>query len=154
MKYVKYGVSALVVILIVVAVIAPIGPLPGFRIGGTETAVPEAWQDTSGLHEIRLGVPGTLPRVVIIWVIDYQGDLFVVGSSESGWVKMIADGSPVQLRIEDSTYNLQATPVMDGWEPIMQAYVEKYQPDYPDIVAGFPSIDEAKGLISVFKLEG
>ncbi len=152
MKFVKYGVSVLVVVLIVVAILAPIGPLPGFRIGGTETAAPDTWQDTSQLHEVRLQVAGSVPRTVIIWVIDYAGELYVVGSSESGWVKMIGDSSPVKLRIEDATYALTANAVADGWEPIMAAYVSKYEPDYPDIVAGFPSIEEAKGLISVFKL--
>ncbi len=152
MKFVKYGVSALVIILVVVALIAPIGPLPGFMIGGTETTAPDNWQDTSQLHEVRLQVAGTLPRTVIIWVIEYAGELYVVGSSESGWVKMIGGGSSVKLRIEDATYALTASPVATGWEPIMQAYVEKYEPDYPEIIAGFPDIEEAKGLISVFKL--
>lgn len=152
MKFVKYGVSALLVILVVIAFLAPIGPLPGFRIGGTEAAVPESWPNTDSLHEVKLQIPGTIPRVVIIWIIDYQSELFVVGSSESGWVKMIGQGSPVQLRIEDMTYALNATPVETGWEPVMEAYVKKYESDYPEIVAGFPSLEDARNQISVFKL--
>ena len=154
MKILKIALPALVVVLLVVAIVAPIGPLPGFFIGGTETDVPETWQDTSQLHEIKLQIPGALPRTVIIWVIEYAGDLYVVGSRDSGWVQMIGSGSPVKLRIEDATYSVNAAPVANGWEPIMEAYIQKYQPDYPEIVAGFPSLEEAQGLIGVFKLEG
>ena len=40
-----------------------------------------------------------------------------------------------------------------GLEPILQSYVAKYQPDYPDIVAGFPSIEGAAGQFGVFRLD-
>ena len=56
------------------------------------------------------------------------------------------------MRIGDLTYSLNASIVTEGWQPMMEAYVAKYQPDYPDIVAGFPSVDEAKDLISVYHL--
>lgn len=154
MKIVKIGLPVLVLILVVIAWLAPIGPLPGFRIGGTETPVPAEWPDTSDLHEIRLSVPGTLPRVVIIWVIDYEGDLYVVGSKDSGWVNMLGNGGMVKMRMSDATYSLTAQAVTTGWEPIMQAYIEKYQADYPDIVAGFPSFEEARNQIAVFRLDG
>ena len=152
MKFVKIGVGVLVVLLAVLAVIAPLGPVPGFFIGGSPTESPETWPDTSDVHEIKLGVPGTLPRVVIIWVIDYEGELYIVGSSESGWVKMIGDASPVEMRLADNTYSLNAALMNEGWQPMMAAYVDKYEPDYPDIVSTFPSVEEAQGLISVFKL--
>ena len=112
----------------------------------------ETWQDTSQLHEIKLQVPGTLPRVVIIWVIDYLGEIYVVGSRESGWVQMIGSGSDVKLRMEDATYSVTATPVDSGWEPIMQAYLKKSERDYPDMVAGFPSIERLR-VQSGFRLD-
>ncbi|MFN3235614.1 MAG: hypothetical protein ACE37D_01000 [Pseudomonadales bacterium] len=152
MKVVKIGVPILLLVLIVVAMAAPIGPLPGFLIGGNDTPVPEVWQDTSELHEVSLQVPGVVPRVVIIWVIDYQSDLYVVGSSDSGWVKMLGAGGPVKLRMLDATYALTAERIARDWQPVMQAYVEKYRTDYPEIVAGFPSLEDASGQISVFRL--
>ena len=71
-------IAALVVSLLVVILIglAPIGPMPGVFIGGTQTATPAVWGNTSAEHEIRLKVPGTIPRVVIIWVIQYENDLY------------------------------------------------------------------------------
>ena len=152
MKALKIGLLAILVILAVVIVAAPIGPLPGFFIGGTPTEAPGRWPDTSAVHDIRLKVPGTLPRVVIIWVVQHADELHVVGARDSGWVEMIGPGSPVEMRLGDATYALTATPLTEGWEPVLNAYVDKYRPDYPDIVAGFPSVEEAEGQVAVFRL--
>lgn len=152
MKLVKIAVALVLVVLIAVVLLAPIGPLPGFFIGGKDTPVPTSWPDTSAVHEIKLKVPGTLPRVVIIWVIEYEGELYIVGNADSGWVKMIGNGSPVALRLGDETFSLNASKVDSGWQPVMEDYVAKYKPDYPEIVSSFPSPEEAQGRISVFKL--
>lgn len=152
MKIAKILAVVLVVLLPVIAVLAPIGPLPGFFIGGTEVSPPAIWGETRGIHEVKLKVPGTLPRVVIIWVIQYEGDLFVVGNRTSGWVKMLGQGGPVLLRLEDQTYGLTATQLTTGWQPVLQAYVDKYRADYPDIVNGFPDVEEAAETIAVYRL--
>ncbi len=152
MKALKIAGAAVLVLLLVVALAAPIGPVPGFFIGGTATAAPAQWPDTADVHEIKLRVPGTLPRVVIIWVIDHEGELHVVGSRESGWVKMIGSRSPVEMRLGDATYSLTAAEVTEGKRAILEAYLEKYEPDYPDIVAGFPEPEEAMRVAAVFRL--
>lgn len=152
MKLIKHLVPAILILLAVIAYAAPIGPMPGFFIGGTETAVPERWPDTSDVHEIKLKVPGTLPRVVIIWVIQHQGELHVVGSPDSGWVKQLGNGGPVAMRLGDNTYALTAERLSAGAEPIITAYVDKYRPDYPDIVADFPPPEEAEGQFALFRL--
>lgn len=153
MKILRITSIALLALLVVAALLAPIGPVPGFFIGGTPASAPERWPDTSDVHEIRLKVPGTLPRVVIVWVIEHEGELHVVGSSDSGWVEGIGQGGPVEMRLGDNTYSLHASPVSEGWQPILEAYVAKYEPDYPDIVGSFPTLEEAEGTISVFRLE-
>lgn len=153
MKLLRISLLVIVVLLIVLVFAAPIGPLPGFFIGGTPTTAPSSWPDTSEVHEIRLRVPGTLPRVVIIWVVDYQDALYVVGAKGSGWVSMLGQRGPVEMRLGDMTYALTATPVREGWEGVLEAYVEKYRPDYPDIVAGFPAIAEAEDQVAVFRLD-
>jgi hypothetical protein len=136
----------------VLIVLAPIGPMPGVFIGGTQTPAPAVWGNTSDTHEIRLKVDGTIPRVIIIWVIQYDNALYVVGSKDSGWVKMLGQGGNVAMRLDDNTYNLMASIVNTDWEPVMVAYVDKYRPDYPDIINSFPAIEDAKGTISVFRL--
>ncbi len=151
MKILKIIIAVALLALVVVALVAPIGPLPGVFIGGEHTAPPASWPDTSGLHEIRLKVPGTLPRVVTIWVIDHEGELHVVGRRDSGWVKMIGQGTPVEIRLGDRTYSLNATPLTEGWQAVLEAYVAKYKPLYPEIVADMPPVGEAKDRV-VFRL--
>lgn len=151
-KLLKIGIPLLLVVLVAVALLAPIGPLPGFLIGGTETTAPEKWPDTSGVHEIQLEVPGTVPRVVIIWVIEYESELYITGYAKSGWVQMLGDGGPVRMRLGDNTYPLIASAVTNDARPILTAYMDKYRPDYPDIVADFPSPEEAGDSYVVFKL--
>ena len=152
MKILKVLALIVVVIGAVLIVVAPVGPLPGFFIGGSATATPAEWPDTSSTHEIKLRVAGGLPRVVIIWVVEHDDELYVVGAPDSGWVSMIGDGGPVEMRLNDNTYALEASLVNDDWESVLQAYVDKYRPDYPEIVAGFPTLEEAPGQFAVFRL--
>jgi len=152
MKIVKAIAVALVVITLAVIALAPIGPLPGFFIGGEPMDAPEQWPDTSDVHEVKLKVIDQIPRVVIIWVIQYQSELYVVGSRSSGWVKKLGDGGPVALRINDSTYPLTAELMQTDWQPMMLAYIDKYRADYPEIIDGFPPVEEAGDQIAVFHL--
>ncbi|MFK7915221.1 MAG: hypothetical protein AB8B93_15015 [Pseudomonadales bacterium] len=152
MKLITHLVGAVVIILAVLAYAAPIGPMPGFVIGGTPTAAPDTWPNTTDVHEIKLKVPGTLPRVVIIWVIQQQGELHVVGSPDSGWVKQLGNGGPVEMRLGDQTYPLNAERLTADTDSIITAYVDKYRPDYPDIVADFPAPEDAAGNFALFRL--
>jgi hypothetical protein len=132
--------------------LAPIGPVPGFIIGGKESPAPPAWPDTSEIDEILLKVPGTPARVVIIWLVQLDDDLYVVGSVNSGWVQRIGQSSPVALRMQDRTYALQAQRVTENLEAIVTAYKDKYRADYPDIVGGFPTLEAARDSFAVFRL--
>ncbi len=152
MRILEIAGGTVLVLLLIVALAAPLGPVPGFFIGGNQTAAPSQWPDTSAVDEIKLKVPGTLPRVVIIWVVDVDGELHVVGSRDSGWVEMIGSGSPVEMRLGDETYALEAVEVNEGKAEILQAYVAKYEDDYPDIIAGFPEPDEAIRTAAVYRL--
>jgi hypothetical protein len=154
MKIIKIAVPILLVAIILLAWIAPLGPMPGIFIGGTASDLPDSWGNTEATHEIKLEVQGTLPRVVIIWVVQVDGHLYVVGSKSSGWVQMLGQGGPVRMRMGEQTYSLTAGLVTSGWERILDAYKDKYRPDYPDIVDGFPSLEEAVATIAVFRLQG
>lgn len=123
MKILKYAVAAVVVILLIGALIAPIGPVPGFIIGGNATAAPALWPDTSELHEIKLKAGGFPPRVVIIWVIEHDDELWVAGGSDSGWVTRLAADGNAELRIEDNTYPVQAVAIKEPavWQPVLAA---------------------------------
>ncbi|MEM7220187.1 MAG: hypothetical protein AAF515_17630 [Pseudomonadota bacterium] len=152
MTLLRWIVVVVVGLAIVAALVLPVGPAPGFFIGGSATAAPATWMDTSKTDEVSLKVPGTPPRVVIIWVVDHEGELYVVGSPDSGWVKMIGAGSPVDLRIGDETYALAARRFEGDPLPVLKAYVAKYEPGYPEIIAGFPEPTAAGDNFAVFHL--
>lgn len=151
-QLIKTGVTGLLLIMALLVALAPIGPLPGFFIGGTPTSAPAVWNDTGDLLEVRLRVEGTLPRVVIIWVVQLDNELYVMGSNESGWVSMLGDGGPVELRIEEATYSLTAQRMTSGQLPIIEAYQEKYREDYPGIVNNMGSPQDMLSGTSVYQL--
>ena len=153
MKALKIVLAVVAVVVIAAAAAAPIGPMPGFFIGGNETPAPAEWPDTSTVDEITLKVPGALPRVVIIWVVEHNGDLHVAGARDSGWTAMLGGGGPVEMRLGDNTYALNATPVTEGMAEVLAAWIAKYEPNYPDIVADFPAPEEAGECVAVYRLE-
>jgi len=126
--------------------------MPGIFIGGNQADAPQSWEDTSKTHEIKLEVKGTIPRVVIVWVVQVDGVLHVVGAKDSVWVKRIGQLSNVRMRLGDNTYSLTANLVTSNWEPILEAYTNKYREDYPDIVNSFPTIEDAAATTAVFRL--
>ena len=154
MKVVKIAAPILLIAITLLIYLAPIGPMPGMFIGGIDTDVPVDWGDTSSIHEIKLEVASAIPRVVIIWVVQVEGKLHVVGAKDSGWVKTIGQDGPVRMRMNDKTYAMNATALTSDWEPILEAYRDKYRADYPDIVNSFPSLEEARGTTAVFRLAG
>jgi hypothetical protein len=152
MKIMKIAAPILLVGIILLAWMAPIGPMPGIFIGGTASDLPDSWGDTAAAHEIKLEVQGTLPRVVIIWMVEVDGLLYIVGSKGAGWVQMLGQGGLVRMRMGDKTYSLTAGLVTTGWERILEAYKDKYREDYPDIVNSFPTLEEAAATTVVFRL--
>lgn len=154
MKFLKIALGLMVVAVVVLAIVAPVGPLPGFFIGGTSAPTPDRWMDTSATHEIKLRIPGSPPRVVIIWVVEHQEALYIVGDANGGWVNMLGQGGPVEMRLGDDLYSLNASRVVDNLQPILDAYVAKYKPDYPDIMDGIEStITEGSERFGVFRLD-
>ena len=120
--------------------------------GGQPTSVPQTWPNTAKVDEILLKVPGILPRVVVIWVVQVDGALYVVGNNASGWAERLGDGAAVEMRLSGNTYALNARPVTQDLERLLNAYKDKYRSNYPDIVAGFPAFGEAGDQFGVFRL--
>ena len=134
MKVWKIGLSLVAVVLIALVVRLPIATTPGFFIGGSTSSAPVTWADTSSTHEIKLRVEGTIPRVVIIWFVEIDNELYIVGETDSGWVSMLGTGGLVQMRLENSTYPLQANIVNSGGDEILHEWLGKYEADYPEFV--------------------
>ena len=151
MKVWKIGVSLVAVVLLALVVRLPIATTPGFFIGGSASSAPVTWADTSSTHEIKLRVEGTIPRVVIIWFVEIDNELYIVGETDSGWVSMLGNSGLVQMRLEDSTYPLQADVVTSGEEEILQKWLGKYEADYPEFVNTSAS-EEFLEYSSIYKL--
>ena len=151
MKIWKIGLSLVAVVLITLLIRLPIGTIPGFFIGGSASAAPTTWEDTSSIHEIKLRAAGVIPRVVIIWFVEIDNDLYVVGETDSGWVSILGNGGPVHMRLEDSTYPLQATIVDSSKDQILQAWQTKYEVGYPEFF-GSSASDVFLEYSSVYRL--
>lgn len=89
---------------------------------------------------------------MIIWVVQVEGELYVVGSKNSGWVQLIGSSAPVEMRLRGQTFALKAVSTGIDLSTVIAAYKEKYRSDYPDIVAGFPSVEEGRDEFGVFRL--
>jgi hypothetical protein len=79
---------AAVVLVLGLALAAPIGPMPGIRLGGTAAAPPAQWSSVTLPEEVRLATSaGFLPHVVIIWIVEDDDRLYVIGAPDSTWVE-------------------------------------------------------------------
>ena len=151
-SWLKTVLIVLIVIVIGVAVAAPLGPLPGFRLGGSAASAPEQWP-TRLPDEVRLAnYSGALPHVVIIWVVETDNKLYVIGDPASTWVQGVTDSPEVRLRIEDSVYEMTAERLNPGPMHIFQTYIDRYKDDYPEIIASFPPPEQFAGSAAVFEL--
>lgn len=152
-RWLTYVLTVLVVALIIVVIAAPIGPMPGIRIGGTPTQAPAAWSATELPDEIQLATyDGPLPYVVTIWIVESGGGLYVVGAPESTWVEKATSSPDVRVRINDALYDMRAARMPPGRVDVLQAYVDRYKADYPDIIDDLPPLDELAQGSALFEL--
>ena len=120
-RWLIYTLAILAVLLAGVALTAPLGPVPGIRIGGTETGIPDNWTDVPLPEEVRLATyDGPLPYVVTIWIVESAGRLYVIGAPESTWVEKATASPEVKLRIGDDVYAMIATRQPPGREDVFQ----------------------------------
>jgi len=144
--------SAVILIGAAVIWLAPIAMMPGFFIGGSTTPAPSTWEDTSAIDEVRLKVRGTIPRVVIIWIVQVDGELYVTGAKDSGWVTRLGDGGDAELRIGDNTYPVVAERQTENLDELIGAWYDKYRPNYPDIVGDMSEVSTEPRSYAIFKL--
>lgn len=143
----------LVLLSIGIAIAAPIGPMPGFRLGGSPAPAPAQWSAVTLPDEVLLATPGgLLPHVVIIWIVEFDERLYVVGAPDSNWVVRATHSPDVRLRIGDDVYDMRATRVQSPRPDILKEYVDRYDDDYPDIIERFPPVEEFAKNAALFEL--
>ena len=152
-RWLTYAFIGLVVLTLGVAMAAPIGPMPGIRLGGSPATTPAEWSSVTLPEEVNLATSaGLLPHVVILWVVESDNHLYVIGAPDSTWVEQATQSPDVRLRIGDDAYDMLATRIQSGRQDIFQMYIDRYKDNYPDIIAGFPPVEEfAKGA-ALFEL--
>ena len=151
-RWMTYVLTALIVVLVGIAITAPIGPMPGLRLGGSDSLAPDQWPTTLP-EEVRLATfDGMLRYVVIIWVVESDNNLYVIGAPDSTWVEKTARSPDVRLRIGDNAYDMRATRLNPGPQHLFQKYIDRYKDNYPDIIAGFPPIEEFSQGAALFEL--
>ena len=154
MRILKWGSMILLVGFIIALIAAPIGPMPGIFISGTASDVPDSWGDTSSIVEIDLQVgEGPLGRTVTVWTVQVDGDLYVTGQKDSGWVSGIAPGGPVRLQMDGKLYDLTAETETKDAVNVLSAWQEKYTIHYPDMMGQFPEPEKALSTAVVYKLK-
>ena len=82
-RWLTYAFIGLVVLTLGVAMAAPIGPMPGIRLGGSPATTPAEWSSVTLPEEVNLATSaGLLPHVVIIWVVESDNHLYVIGAPD------------------------------------------------------------------------
>ncbi len=141
--------------LIVLAVAGPFGPVPGVRLGGTETTPPAQWSSIELPDTIVLGTEGALlPQAHNLWILEDGNALYLFGNRESGWVQTVMSSPAVRLRIGDDVYPLRAESLEDEetMQALYQKYIARYRDGYPEIVAQMPKPEEAPAIGALFRL--
>jgi hypothetical protein len=152
-RWLTYTLTVLVIVLIAVALAAPLGPMPGIRIGGTAAEPPPAWDGAALPDEVRFATyDGALPYVVTIWIVESGGGLYVVGAPESTWVQKATSSPEVKVRIGDQVFDMLATRMPPGREDVLAAYIERYEDDYPEIIDSLPPLEELAAGSALFEL--
>jgi hypothetical protein len=150
-RWLSYTLGVVIVVIVIAAVMAPIGPMPGIRLGGTTASAPDQWSSVTLPEEVRLEASGgVLPYVVIIWVFESDNNLYVIGSPDSRWVALASENPDVRLRINDDVYAMKATRMPPGRVDLAQKYVDRYKDNYPQIVESFGPLDAfAQGAVLI-----
>ncbi len=152
-SWLKIVLIVLVIVALGAAIAAPIGPMPGFSIGGNDATPPDDWSSVDLPDEVLLAnYAGALPHVVIIWIVEADNRLYVIGAPESTWVNGTTSAPEVRLRIGDNTYDMRATRLQPGPQEIFLKYINRYKDDYPEIIASFPPPEEFASNAAVFEL--
>ena len=152
-RWLTYVLVVLIVLGLGVALAAPIGPMPGFRLGGDSATPPAEWSSVALPEEVRLATyASALPHVVIIWVVESNNRLYLVGAPDSTWVEGATQSADVRLRIGNEAYDMRAARLETGRRDIVQKYIDRYKDNYPDIIAGFPPIEEFSQGAAIFEL--
>ena len=130
---------AILILVVLIGGCGPVGPIPGTKLSGDAKPWPVNLGDVGAAEVIQLETRG--PYVVNLWGAVADGRYYVVSSRGlSGWAKRIQSDSKVRLKVDDSVYEMVASPVddIDERNQIGAAFRSKYEldeeRDFPDTI--------------------
>jgi hypothetical protein len=114
----------------------PVGPLPGGRLRGDESACPGDFRAFAAEREVELEVSPETPRSVRIWNVVHGARLFVPGdflTPMKRWPHAVVADSRVRIRIAGQLFRCTARRVEDATliESLRREIAHKYALD-PD----------------------
>ncbi len=107
----------------------PMGPMPGGKLDGEATAIPDDWSFTASTEDFQLETDPDDPYSVNIWAVDIGPALYVAsGGGETNWSENMQRNGNVVLRHGTNLYPLHATKIADVEElqRVLMRYEEKY----------------------------
>ena len=129
----------------------PMGPVPGFALGGEEQPAPDdfAFVQDHDLIQIRTHFGGWLPQVHHIWGVGVDNGIYAIAVEGASWRARIDEDPNVLLRVGDAHYQLTATSVDDVVEVqrVFDAYIEKYGSQLEEILGRPGTIEDMSDLI-------
>ena len=108
--------AAIAIPLLLVTACGPIGPIPGGRLSGKETAAaPTDWSFSDDGEDVQLETRPSDPYSVNIWGAGIGSHFFVASGkgAEAEWAQHIVADPNVRLRVGDTLYDLRAVRVED-----------------------------------------
>lgn len=103
----------------------PIIGVPGGKLKGTETPVPDRWGTVPDVVQVEMRPDD--PYSINIWAVVSNNTLYIA-TREAKWLNYLKDDENVRVRMDTSIYELTAIEVTDEDEKLTvgQAYVSKY----------------------------
>lgn len=90
----------------------PIVMIPGGRLAGDVTPVPDDWSFTDATDTVQLETRPEDPYSVNVWALAVKDAIYVVAGSgrETTWAQNIEQDDRVRLRVGEAIYELRAIP--------------------------------------------
>lgn len=107
----------------------PMGPMPGGKLEGELTTIPDDWSFTASTEDFQLETDPDDPYSVNVWAVDLGSMLYVAsGGGETTWSENMQSNGNVVLRDGNNLYALHATQIFDVEEllRVLKRYEEKY----------------------------
>ncbi|MFT4563340.1 MAG: hypothetical protein ACI9BW_003094 [Gammaproteobacteria bacterium] len=107
----------------------PVFILPGGKLGGDLSAVPDSWPAIDDVKTIQLETNVQDPYSVNIWAITLGSIVYVhAGDNRSTWVENMEADPNVRIRVDGKLFELKASRVTsaDEFKTFSDAYEKKY----------------------------